>query len=47
MTYEQIQTFLAVVSYGTISSAADALYVSQSTVSTRLQQLEEELGPLN
>lgn len=44
MTYEQIQTFLAVVSYGTISSAADALYVSQSTVSTRLQQLEEELG---
>lgn len=43
MTYEQIETFLCVVSYGTISAAAKYLYVSQSTVSTRLAQLEEEL----
>ncbi len=44
MNYDQVQTFLAVVAYGTISGAADYLYVSQSTVSSRLQQLEEELG---
>lgn len=44
MNYEQIETFLAVVSYGTVSGAAESLYVSQSTVSARLQQLEDELG---
>lgn len=43
MTYEQIETFLAVISYGSISTAAKKLYVSQSTVSSRLQLLEEEL----
>lgn len=44
MTYEQIETFLTVVSYGNISAAARYLYVSQSTVSARLAGLEEELG---
>lgn len=44
MTYEQIETFLTVVSYGNISAAARYLYVSQSTVSARLSGLEEELG---
>jgi DNA-binding transcriptional LysR family regulator len=44
MTYEQIETFLTVVTYGNISAAANYLYISQSTVSTRLQQLENELG---
>ncbi|MBR2067639.1 MAG: LysR family transcriptional regulator [Solobacterium sp.] len=44
MNYEQIVTFLAVISYGNITTAANNLYVSQSTVSSRLQSLEEELG---
>lgn len=44
MTYEQVETFLAAVSHGTISAAAEALYVSQSTVSSRIQTLEQELG---
>lgn len=44
MTYEQIETFLTVVTYGNISTAAKHLYVSQSTVSARLAGLEEELG---
>ena len=44
MNFEQIETFLAVVNGGTISSAADSLYVSQSTISTRIMQLENELG---
>ena len=39
-----IETFLAVVSTRSITQAANKLYVSQSTVSSRLQQLEEELG---
>lgn len=44
MTYEQVETFLAAVSGGTISAAAEALFVSQSTVSSRIQLLEQELG---
>lgn len=44
MTYEQVETFLAAVSCGTISAAAETLFVSQSTVSSRIQQLEQELG---
>lgn len=44
MNLEHVETFLSVVSYGSISSAADALFISQSTVSNRLQLLERELG---
>ncbi|MBQ6359865.1 MAG: LysR family transcriptional regulator [Lachnospiraceae bacterium] len=44
MTYEQIETFLTVITYGNISAAAKKLFVSQSTVSSRIQLLEEELG---
>lgn len=44
MTYEQIETFLTAISYGSISAAAKYLYVSQSTISSRIQQLENELG---
>ncbi len=44
MTYEQIETFLAVVSSGSVTAAADILYVTQSTVSSRLIGLEKELG---
>lgn len=44
MTYEQVESFLAVVVYGNISAAAEALFVSQSTISNRIQLLEQELG---
>ena len=44
MTFEQIETFLTIVECGTISNAADILFVSQSTVSNRIKLLEEELA---
>lgn len=44
MTYEQIETFLTAITYGSITAAAKHLYVSQSTISSRIQQLETELG---
>ncbi|MBQ4434858.1 MAG: LysR family transcriptional regulator [Clostridia bacterium] len=43
MTYEQIETFLVIATQGTISAAAEALFVTQSTVSSRIQALEKEL----
>ncbi len=39
-----IETFLSVIYNRSITQAANQLYVSQSTVSSRLQQLEEEVG---
>ena len=39
-----VETFLCVAGSQTLSDAAAALFVSQSTVSTRIRQLEEELG---
>ncbi len=44
MNYEQIETFLTIITYGNISEASKFLYVSQSTISSRIQQLENELG---
>ena len=44
MTYEQIETFLTVVSCGSITAAASALFVTQSTVTSRIQGLENEIG---
>lgn len=44
MTIEQIETFLAVITYGSISAASDYLFLSQSNVSKRIQGLEAELG---
>ena len=44
MTYEQIESFLAVVTSGSLSGAANELFVTQSTVSARIQSLEAELG---
>jgi len=41
---DHIETFLTVLNYGSISAAAENLHVAQSTVSIRIQQLEEELG---
>lgn len=44
MDKDLIETFLAIVDLKTVSGAADILYVSQSTVSHRLNSLEEYLG---
>ena len=44
MTYSYIETFLEVVRTRNITSAAHSLYLSQSTVSNRLKNLEDELG---
>ena len=44
MTYEQIEAFIAIMTYGTITRASNFLHVSQSTVSSRIQTLEDELG---
>ena len=44
MNIVNIQTFLCVVRTQSISLAASQLFISQPTVSSRLRQLEEELG---
>ena len=44
MDTELARTFLAVVAAGSFVEAAQRLYVTQSTVSSRIQRLEEELG---
>ena len=44
MDTELARTFLTVVASGIFITAADRLHVSQSTVSTRIQTLEEQLG---
>jgi DNA-binding transcriptional LysR family regulator len=40
---EQIRTFLSVAANGSFQEAANRLYVTQSTVSMRIQRLEEHL----
>ena len=44
MNIDSIDTFICVVQHQTISAAAKALYISQSTVSHRIQMLENDLG---
>lgn len=44
MTYSEIEAFLEVVRCGSLSKAAQSLFVSQSTLSGRLMSLEAELG---
>jgi LysR family transcriptional regulator, flagellar master operon regulator len=44
MDTELARTFLTVVEAGNFISAADRLHVSQSTVSTRIHTLEDQLG---
>jgi DNA-binding transcriptional LysR family regulator len=44
MDIEQAHTFLAIVSNGSFLEAAERLHVTQSTVSARIRNLEDELG---
>ena len=44
MTYLEIEAFLEIVKSGSISAAAEALFVSQPALSRRISSLEEELG---
>ena len=44
MTQDMVETFLMIMKYRNITAAAQQLYTSQSTVSHRLQMLEDELG---
>lgn len=44
MTSLEIEAFLAVHNAGSVTKAAERLYISQSSLSTRLRTLERELG---
>jgi len=44
MDIEQARTFLAIAAHGSFIEAAQRLYVTQSTVSARIQKLEADLG---
>ncbi|MGC1685425.1 MAG: LysR family transcriptional regulator, partial [Candidatus Acidiferrales bacterium] len=44
MEIDQMETFLAVLTYGGFHRAADALRVSQPAVTGRIQALEDSLG---
>ena len=44
MDFKQLRSFIAVVRYGSFTTAASKLRISQPTVSTHIRQLEEELG---
>lgn len=44
MDIDQARTFLAISAFGSFLEAANHLHVTQSTVSARIQRLEDELG---
>ena len=46
MTITQLSTFLKIAEQNSFSAAADSLGYAQSTVTTQIKQLEEELGCL-
>lgn len=46
MTLRQIRHFIAVAETGSISAAAQAVFISQSTLTLAIQQLEQEIGVL-
>lgn len=43
MTYQEIEVFLAVIKMGSVSGAAQALYITQPAVSRHIRTLEQEL----
>ena len=44
MTKAEIEAFLAVARYGSLSAAAEQIYVTQPALTRRIQSLEKELG---
>ena len=44
MTNQDIETFFAVLDHGTMTAAAEALYITQPSLSARLKALEDEVG---
>ena len=46
MNLAVLQTFLAIVETGSLARASQRLYVGQSTVTARLQKLEEDIGQI-
>lgn len=44
MNNRQLESFLAIVQFGSFAAAAERLHVTQSTVSARIQELEGDLG---
>jgi LysR family transcriptional regulator, transcription activator of glutamate synthase operon len=44
MELKQVEYFLTIVDTGSFSTAADELYISQSSLSKQIMSLEKELG---
>ena len=44
MTKTELEAFLAVLQYGSISAAAERLFITQPAMSHRMKSMEEELG---
>ena len=44
MTDQDIETFFAILDNGTMTAAADALFITQPSLSARLRTLEDEVG---
>ena len=44
MTKTELEAFLAVLQYGSISAAAERLFITQPAMSRRMKSMEEELG---
>ncbi|WP_068502985.1 LysR family transcriptional regulator [Paenibacillus kribbensis] len=44
MDHESLSTFLSITKHGNIAKAANELFISQGTASTRIQHLEKDLG---
>lgn len=44
MKFNQLESFLVIAELGSFAAAADRLFVTQSTISARIQELEASLG---
>ena len=44
MTHADMEAFLAIMRHGSITAAAEALFITQPALSRKLKSLEQELG---